>query len=359
MLKKAKVLIIAICLIVISILPSFSISAAEIRQGVITVGTVTGNTGDTVIVPITIAENPGICGITVSITYNSSALEYVESIMGNVIYEYATKAHPSRNIIRLVTSEQGNKYNNGTMLGLKFKIADKAPAELHKIDITYSSGDFCNWKLDRIMPTIVSGGVNVNLSQSNCPHKSYSEWTVATIPSCLENGADQRTCNACGHVELRDTSPIGHEYSKDYTIDKEATKTESGLMSRHCTRCKDFIDQISYSLEQSEEGKIENTFDTTIPSNDYIEDLYKEQYPEKPTTSAPQTNESSKPQNDNTSNNSSLADNPDVSEQPLIEPDENVKISVLDKIKESFPNINLILSIFAVALVILFIIVLI
>ena len=135
MLKKAIKYIILFSAVICTLLPFFKASAAIVEKGIITIATVEGNTGDTVIVPITIDENPGICGITISITYNSSALEFIEDIMGDVIYEYETKAHPTKNIIRLVTSEQGNKRNNGTMVGLKFKISEKAPAELHKIDI--------------------------------------------------------------------------------------------------------------------------------------------------------------------------------------------------------------------------------
>ncbi len=366
MLKKAIIFIFSFCLLIAASLSAFTTSAAVINQGIITVGTVTGNTGDTVIVPITIEDNPGICGITVSITYNSSALEFVEDMMGNVIYEYMTKAHPTKNIIRLVTSEQGNKYNNGTMLSLKFKIADKAPAELHKIDITYRSGDFCNWKLDRIMPKIIAGGVNVNLSKSNCPHKSYTEWSTATIPTCTENGAEMKTCNACGHVELRDTEPIGHEYSKDYTVDKEATKNESGLMSRHCIRCKDFTDQISYTLKDSDDGNIKNEFDTIVPPNDYINNLHKDQYPEnEPESSATQNNNSASSTNSNEPTiNEKPVSNPneptisEPQEQPLIEPDKNIKLTVIEKIKEVFPEFDSIFNIFKIALTLFSIIIL-
>jgi len=362
MLKRAKIFIICFLLIILSLIPSFSVSAAIIEKGIITIGTVSGNTGDTVIVPITIAENPGISGITISITYDSSALEFVKDIKGNVLYEYQTKAHPTRNIIRLVTSEQGNRNNNGTMLSLEFKIAAKAPAKLYKIDINYSKGDFCNWQLDSIMPKIISGGVDVKLSKSNCTHKTFTAWSVATIPSCLESGAEKRSCTFCGHVELRDTAPIGHEFSKDFTIDKEATKTESGLMSRHCIRCKEYTDQISYTLKDSNTGNIENKFDTVIPSNDYIDKLNKEQNPDSMNTigsdvssnnqsqvsSNPQTNNSS--QEDGTTNSETSPQN-----KPTSEKEDTNKTSVLDKIKEAFPNFELIVSIFAAAIIIILI----
>ena len=172
-----------------------------------------------------------------------------------------------------------------------------------------------------------------------------------------------KTCKACGHVELRDTEPIGaHEYSNDYTIDKEATKEENGLMSRHCIRCKDFTDQISYSLKDSDEGNIDNTFDNKIPSNNYIDKLHKEQYPDnKPVDSSTQVTSSQNPVTSDTASSNpdnSNSSNPVVEEQPLIEPDENINVSVIDKIKEVIPSFEFILSIFIIAAAVLFIFVL-
>lgn len=362
MLKKFFSIIICICLLLCTSLPAISVSAAVIKKGNITVATVSGNTGDTVIVPITISDNPGIAGITVSITYDSSALEFVEDLMGDVIYEYLTKAHPAKNIIRLVTAESGNKYNNGTLLSLKFKIADKAKAGLYKIDIKYNEGDFCNWKLDRIMPTIAAGGVNVNLSTANCPHESYGEWSQAAIASCTESGAEKRTCNACGHVELRDTKPLGHEYSNEFTIDKEATENETGLMSRHCIRCKDFIDQISYTLEQSEEGKIDNTFNTNIPANDYINNIYKEQYPQdnpdgqKPESSTPSISSNPKaPSEDGTASSEKATTDTENTDTLLTEEKEDkiLNNTIIGKIAEIFPEVDTILKIFKIAVILL------
>ena len=36
---------------------------------------------------------------------------------------------------------------------------------------------------------------------------------------------------------------LGHDYSKDWTIDKKATCTESGSKSHHCTRCDSKVNE--------------------------------------------------------------------------------------------------------------------
>lgn len=363
--KKAFSVLCCALFIMCLLLQKTSVSAADINEGIITVATISGNTGDTVIVPITIDENPGICGITVSISYDSSALEFIEDMMGNVIYEYQTKAHPDRNIIRLVTVEAGNKYNNGTLLNLKFKIADSASAGLHKIDILYNSGDFCNWKLDRIMPEIIAGGVDVNLSELNCPHQNYGEWTTAAVATCTECGYEKHICSACGHIELRETQPLGHEFSNDYTIDKEATETESGLMSRHCIRCSAVTDQLTFTLQQSETGDIDNNLYEEVPENEYISNMHKEQYPDTDTSSGGNEVGSSAPENTETPDNSITEnDNTSPGSDTVFIPDIDTplqaeQISVLQKIAEVFPDINSIIKILRYLITALFSVILI
>ncbi|MBR6510304.1 MAG: hypothetical protein IKT38_06840 [Clostridia bacterium] len=344
------VLLVALIAVLISV-PCFAAEKVIVEQGVITIGRVSGNTGDTVIVPITIEENPGIMAITISITYDSSALQLIEDLPGNVIYSHEIQDHPSKNLIRLVTLESLDRKNNGTLISLKFKIKPKTKVGLTEISIKYSSGDFCNWKLHRIMPKIISGGVDVGLSEDNCPHKNYSNWTVAAIPTCTDGGYDNRICNDCGHVELRNNSPIGHEFSKDFTIDKAATKDESGLMSRHCIRCAEFTDQISYTLKDSTDGNIKNEFGNVAAPNDYVNNLVAEQIePETSETasSGSKENNSSKIEVSEPDNSNSQTE----SNEPSLEKE---KITVKDKILESFPKGKIILIVFIIAIIILII----
>lgn len=357
--KSISKLIFSVILITILIFSTSSTcfaASAVINQGVITIGKVSGNTGDEVIVPITIDENPGIMAITISVTYDSSALELVEDIAGNVIYSHEIKDHPSKNLIRLITLESLDRKNNGTLISFKFKIKPKTKVGLSVINIEYSSGDFCNWKLERIMPKIISGGVDVGLSLDNCPHENFSDWTVAATPTCEESGYDNRTCDFCGHTELRSNDPIGHEYSKDFTIDKIATEKESGLMSRHCIRCADYTDQISYSLKDSTDGNIKNEFGNTSPPNDYVNNLVAEQI-------VPEIDETeSKIESETTDTSTDKPSEPTTSKpesQTVTDSENAVKMTVKNKILEAFPKGNAILTIFVIAIIILAVIVII
>lgn len=62
----------------------------------------------------------------------------------------------------------------------------------------------------------------------------YVETTVA--PTCTEKGNLTKTCSRCNDVITEEIPALGHEFAKDYTVDKKATCIEEGEQSKHCTR---------------------------------------------------------------------------------------------------------------------------
>ena len=70
-----------------------------------------------------------------------------------------------------------------------------------------------------------------------------TEWVQSILsPTPLGSGQSHRYCSECGEEEIRDINPLGHDYEEEFTIDYEATCTEDGIKSRHCTRCDSRID---------------------------------------------------------------------------------------------------------------------
>lgn len=319
MFKKILSALTVLCLVCTLFSMSFSVSAAQINKGKIEIDKVKAITGDTVVVPVRITENPGIMAITISITYNSKALTYEKFLFGEIVNDYTVVAHPDKNIIRFVNCESRNRTKTGVLVYLQFKVGENAEADFYEIDINYSAGDFCNWDLDKIMPEIVAGGVEVEFNGKNCSHKKYGEWSLSAKPSCEENGLNQRVCKTCGHIDYKETAPIGHEYSNNWTIDQPATKEEDGIMTRYCIRCDDYVDRITFSLEQSSKGEIKNEINQDIPNNKFTEEIFKEQNPDKElTTSKPasntQKNEASKNEGTKTEADSSNKNDKDKTE---------------------------------------------
>ncbi len=271
----------AICVLcaVTAMLSSFAVSA-EVKAGTIRIDTVSALNGDSVIVRLVTENNPGIMAMTISITYDSSALEYEKYYQG-YLWDYTVADHPEQNMIRFVNCESWNRRDNSTMISLQFKVKDDASFGFYPISIDYKVGDFCNWKLERIMPEIVSGGIDVAFNGKNCKHKKYGEWKVAAEPGCTEAGAKQRVCEKCGHVDIAKIPAVGHRFEDNWTVDRQATEDSNGIMSRHCKGCKETTDVLTFSLDRASDGEFSNEPNATVKPSDFTDELVKEQIPEE------------------------------------------------------------------------------
>ena len=65
---------------------------------------------------------------------------------------------------------------------------------------------------------------------------------VVKEPTCTEDGTKVYTCENCEATKQETLPALGHDYSEEWTIDKEATYYEDGSKSRHCSRCDSKID---------------------------------------------------------------------------------------------------------------------
>ena len=65
--------------------------------------------------------------------------------------------------------------------------------------------------------------------------------------TCTETGLKSKTCMSCGKTETEILPVLGHEYSKEWTVDKESTCLEEGSKSHHCIRCDSKVDVTSIS----------------------------------------------------------------------------------------------------------------
>ena len=70
-----------------------------------------------------------------------------------------------------------------------------------------------------------------------CTNHDWDEGVITTEPTCTTKGVKTFTCNNCKTTKTEEVNALGHDYSKDWTIDKKATCLEEGSKSHHCTRC--------------------------------------------------------------------------------------------------------------------------
>ena len=278
MVKKG--LSIIICCGILFCLFSTTISAVEIREGKINMATVSGLPGEEAVIPVDIVNNPGISAFILTFIYDSSALEYIDFYAGDAFNKYTIANNSEKGMLNVVFSSFSNVYSDGRMISLKFKIKEDAKLGSYTIRLQSKKGDFSNTNEDKIIPLDNYGIVEVKYNGNNCPHKNYTEWQTMGLPSCEKEGIEQRYCEFCGHIQNHELAPTGHSFEKDWTIDLPATKTEDGIMSRHCKNCSVVTDSVKFTYKQTTDENIDNNFDATVPESDFTDKLVEEQKPE-------------------------------------------------------------------------------
>mgnify|MGYP002514173069 CR=1 FL=1 len=102
------------------------------------------------------------------------------------------------------------------------------------------------------------------------PAKGHTEVVdKAVAPTCTEFGLTEgKHCSVCEKILIAQevVGALGHEYSTAWTFDKEATCTESGIMSHHCIRydeCKSNKDEYEIPAKGHKEGEWEILVEAT------------------------------------------------------------------------------------------------
>ncbi len=67
---------------------------------------------------------------------------------------------------------------------------------------------------------------------------SFGEWISEQPSTCVAAGREYRECSVCLFREYKEDPADGHTWEDHYTTDKEATCTEEGSESIHCSKCE-------------------------------------------------------------------------------------------------------------------------
>ena len=154
----------------------------------ITVGSVSGKAGDTVTVPVTIANNPGIYCYALSVEYDATRLSLV-SMKANTADWGGSETLGSRIVW---DSSTGDIDFNGLMLTLTFEILADAAEGDAAVTVIYEEGDICNYDEEDIIPVIVPGAVTVGSEPVIQPTVTVGSVSgkvgeTVTVPVTIEN----------------------------------------------------------------------------------------------------------------------------------------------------------------------------
>jgi hypothetical protein len=127
------------------------------------VGSVTGAPGQTVQVPVTVVNNPGVAGARITISYNK-ALTLTDGTSGSA-FSKLQHTGPGKYVSPCNftwDSESGMATADGTVLTLSFKIPANATAgDTYEVNCTYRAGDIYDEDLNDVSFEMFGGTITV------------------------------------------------------------------------------------------------------------------------------------------------------------------------------------------------------
>lgn len=202
-------------LVIVLAIAAMTMSAVAVGAPTISVGAASGNPGDTVTVTLSIENNPGVCAMILTPTYDTAALRLDGAKLSD---DFDGMLECVNKIVWIHSG--GDSQNNGTFLTLSFTVLDSARAGDSKISLTYSNGDICNWDEKYVDFEIVSGKIEI---------LSDGTGTVASTasPDSETNGdgsaATDKSAPATDKVAVTDSDTA----SDSDAVSKPAGKTDN------------------------------------------------------------------------------------------------------------------------------------
>lgn len=138
----------------------------KITNPTFVVGNVSASAGQTVTVPVSIVNNPGLLGIGLKVTYDDRALTLKKGATGSAVSEVLTFT-PPKNLVSgckfgwdgLEISQDQTK--DGQVLLLTFEVKSNASAKTYPVSITYNANDVFDNDMNSISVDVKNGGITV------------------------------------------------------------------------------------------------------------------------------------------------------------------------------------------------------
>ena len=152
------------------------------------------------------------------------------------------------------------------------------------------------WTVDKEATCEEAGSKSHHCTRLGCDSKTdvtviealgheWGEGKETKAPTCTEAGEKTYTCTRCNATKTEAIAALGHNYDTEWTVDKEATTTETGSKSHHCKVCGNKTDVTIIPMIKADVSinvevvKKEDTPDTTIEgsNNEIINSVFTEE----------------------------------------------------------------------------------
>lgn len=211
--------IFSIAIVLIMLCSLLAVHAYAAGNGSISMGSASGNRGDTVTLSVNLNSNPGLVTMSIRVSYDTSVLQLTNvSNPGLLVGAQLNTSYGSPYTISWVDgATTTNNTKTGTIATFTFKILDNAKIGDSTVSLQFVDSYDTDYNENSFSAT--SGKVTVT-----CKH-SYGSWTK------VNDTTHKRTCSICQKYETANHSWNGG------SITKPASCKETGVKTYTCTAC--------------------------------------------------------------------------------------------------------------------------
>ena len=211
--------IFSIAIVLIMLCSMLAVPAFAAGNGSMSMGSASGNRGDTVTLSVNLNSNPGLVTMTIRVSYDTSVLQLTNvSNPGLLVGAQLNTSYGSPYTISWVDgATTTNNTKTGTIATFTFKILDNAKIGDSTVALQFVDSYDTDYNENSF--TATSGKVTVT-----CKH-SYGSWTK------VNDTTHKRTCSICQKDET-----ANHNWNGG-SITKPASCKETGVKTYTCTAC--------------------------------------------------------------------------------------------------------------------------
>ncbi|MEE0930906.1 MAG: LPXTG cell wall anchor domain-containing protein [Acutalibacteraceae bacterium] len=222
--KKMKA-IIALVLVISIVMISTIIQINAAETPMFSFNSLSGNTGEEVVLTLNCSNNPGITGWAVNIGYDSDALQLIKADGKSVFGDVTVSQDINENPFRAQWFSLNDSTSNGTMLVLTFKINENAQSGDYIVSISYAEDEVVNVNDENVYFDTMNGIVTVKSSEPETTEPVTTE-PVTTEPATTEPETTEPVTTEPVTTEPATAEPVTTEPVTTEPVTTEPVTTE-------------------------------------------------------------------------------------------------------------------------------------
>ena len=229
--------IIMMCVLIVSL--SLTVSAAA--NTTFNVGSAACSAGESVIIPVSIKNNNGVTGVSLTLEFDTSVLKLIDvSDTGLIPGEFHTSAYTSPYELTWHNDNLETNYTaNGVLVNLEFIVSDTAECRTYDIVISSQTDGILDCDGNVLTCSYNDGSITVE-DEQECSH-SWGDWAKTSSKQ------HKRSCKLCGEAEYE-----RHDWN-DGEVTEEATEDSTGVLTYTCDICGAIKTETIPALEPDED----------------------------------------------------------------------------------------------------------